>query len=536
MSEHPPSPTQPPFDSKNKLRSIRTWAKEARIHVTKHVGVGIICAVAYFDPGNWAVDLQAGSEFGYKLLFVVLLSGLCAVILQGLACKLGVVTGLDLASHCRLLFYDRPKHPKLFRWLVLYPLYALSELAIISTDLAELLGSAIALNLLFPKLPLWAGVLLTSFDVLLILAFADPLHGRPVRSFELIISILVLIVLICLCILVSRIHVQWEEAFRGFLPSKTLIQHGGLYTSVGILGATIMPHSLYLGSALATQDRASVKPVVLPSPSRIRDTGHNRLFRKISALFRPVHSDNSDSDEFASHTDRPNNSLPFIKAHLYHGIIDLVVNLLGIAVVVNSLILILASAVFYKPGTDPTTADIYDAHSALLGIVGKGAAVIFALALLSAGQSASLVATVGGQIVSEGFLRWRVSPLVRRLLTRLISLIPSVVVAVAVGPKGINTMLVASQVVLSVVLPFVIFPLVWLTSSRTVMRVRSPVSIANAEPEKKDGTEEQQVVATNEYLDFSNGWVVAGIGYAICLVVLVANSYVLITLMLGEGS
>lgn len=153
---------------------------------------------------------------------------------------------LDLASHCRLLFYDRPKHPKLFRWLVLYPLYALSEVAIISTDLAELLGSAIALNLLFPKLPLWAGVLLTSFDVLLILAFADPLHGRPVRSFELIIGILVspvnvytssldisrqvLIVLVCLCILVSRIHVQWEEAFQGFLPSKSLVQHGGLYT------------------------------------------------------------------------------------------------------------------------------------------------------------------------------------------------------------------------------------------------------------------------------------------------------------------
>ncbi|KAN0127926.1 smf Mn2+ and Fe2+ transporter [Lactarius tabidus] len=534
MSEHPLPTTQPSLGPQNKPRSIRMWAKEVWVHITKHVGVGIICAVAYFDPGNWAVDLQAGSEFGYKLLFVVLLSGLFAVILQGLACKLGVVTGLDLASHCRLLFYDRPKHPKLYRWLVLYPLYALSELAIISTDLAELLGSAIALNLLFPKLPLWAGVLLTSFDVLLILAFADPLHGRPVRSFEIIIAILVLIVLVCLCILVSRIHVQWEEAFQGFLPSKTLIHHGGLYTSVGILGATIMPHSLYLGSALATQDRASVKPVVLPSPSGIRDTGHNRLIGKISALFRPVHSDSLD--EFASHVDRPNNSLPFIKAHLYHGIIDLVVNLLGIAVVINSLILILASAVFYKPGTDSTAADIYDAHSALLGIVGKGAAVIFALALLSAGQSASLVATVGGQIVSEGFLRWRVSPLVRRLLTRLISLIPSVAVAVAVGPKGINTMLVASQVVLSIVLPFVIFPLVWLTSSRNVMRVRPPVSIANTEPEKKDDTEEQQTVATNEYLDFSNGWVVAGIGYSICLVVLVANCYVLITLMLGEGS
>lgn len=536
MSEHPPLTTQPSLDSQHKSRSVRVWANKAWIHITKHVGIGIICAVAYFDPGNWGVDLQAGSEFGYKLLFVVLLAGLFAVILQGLACKLGVVTGLDLAAHCRLLFYDRPKHPKLFRWLVLYPLYALSEVAIISTDLAELLGSAIALNLLFPRLPLWAGVLLTAFDVLLILAFADPLHGRPVRSFELIIAVLVLIVLVCMCILVSRIHVQWEEAFQGFLPSKALVQHGGLYTSVGILGATIMPHSLYLGSALATQDRVSVKPVVLPTPSRIRDTGHrhNGLVGNFSALLRPTHADNSD--EFASHADRPNNSLPFIKAHLYHGIIDLVVNLLGIAVVINSLILILASAVFYKPGTETTTADIYDAHSALLEFVGRGAAVIFALALLSAGQSASLVATVAGQIVSEGFLRWRVSPFMRRLLTRLLSLIPSVIVAVTIGRKGINTMLVASQVVLSIVLPFIIFPLVWLTSSRTVMRVRSPVTTAEAEPQKEDDTEEQQTVTTHEYLDFSNGWVIAGIGYSIWLVVLVANGYVIITLILGVGS
>ncbi|KAH9170589.1 natural resistance-associated macrophage protein [Lactarius sanguifluus] len=504
MSEQPPLTTQPSLDSQHKPRSIRVWVKKAWVHITKHVGIGVICAVAYFDPGNWGVDLQAGSEFGYKLLFVVLLAGLFAVILQGLACKLGVVTGLDLAAHCRLLFHDRPKHPKLFRWLVLYPLYALSEVAIISTDLAELLGSAIALNLLFPRLPLWAGVLLTAFDVLLILAFADPLHGRPVRSFELIIAVLVLIVLVCMCILVSRIHVQWEEAFQGFLPSNALVQHGGLYTSVGILGATIMPHSIYLGSALATQDRVSMKPVVLPTPSRIRDTGHwyNGLVGKFSALLRPTHGDNSD--EFASHADRPNNSLPFIKAHLYHGIIDLVVNLLGIAVVINSLILILASA-----------------------------AVIFALALLSAGQSASLVATVAGQIVSEGFLRWRVSPLMRRLLTRLLSLIPSVIVAVTVGRKGINTMLVASQVVLSIVLPFIIFPLVWLTSSRTVMRVRSPVTTAEAEPQKEDDTEEQQTVATHEYLDFSNGWVVAGIGYSIWLVVLVANCYVIITLIVG---
>ncbi|KAH9980785.1 natural resistance-associated macrophage protein-domain-containing protein [Russula compacta] len=532
MSEHPPFTSQSSSDTLNRPPSpLRKWAGEFWTHITKHVGVGIICSVAYFDPGNWSVDLQAGSQYGYKLLFVILFSGFFAVILQSLACKLGVVTGLDLASHCRLLLYNRSRHRTFCRWFILYPLYVASEIAIISTDLAELLGSAIALNLLFPKLPLWGGVLFTAFDVLLILAFADPLHGRPVRSFEFVIGILVLVVLICMCILVSRVPVEWGEAFKGFLPSKALFQHGGLYTSVGILGATVMPHSLFLGSALATQDRASVKSVSLPGVTSIPATRSRELVGKFLDFFRPVHTDSSE--DFESHADRPNNSLSFIKAHLRHAMVDIIVNLLGLAVIINSLILILASAVFHQPGVQVTAADIYDAHSVLLDLVGRGAAIIFALALLCSGQSASLVATVAGQIVSEGFLRWRVSPLMRRLLTRLLSLIPSLVVAVAVGRSGVNAMLVASQVVLSIVLPFIIFPLVWLTSSRTVMRVRAP---APARPVyKEDGAELEQNIA-EEYLDFSNRWVVTGAGYVICAVIVVANSYVLISLVLGNGS
>ncbi|KAF8481695.1 natural resistance-associated macrophage protein [Russula ochroleuca] len=531
MSEHPSFSTQPSFDTLNMPSRPLRWAREAWIHITRHVGVGIICSVAYFDPGNWSVDLQAGSDYGYKLLFVVLLSGIFAVILQGLACKLGVVTGLDLAAHCRLLFHNRSRHPKFCRWFILYPLYALSEVAIISTDLAELLGSAIALNLLFPKLPLWGGVLLTACDVLLVLAFANPLHGRPVRSFELMIGILVLVVLICMCILVSRVQVEWDGVFKGFLPSKALFQHGGLYTSVGILGATVMPHSLFLGSALATQDRALVKPTALPSMSNIRATESKGLLRKLSDLFRPARVETSD--ESTSHADRPNNSLSFVKAHLYHAIVDLVVNLLGLAVIINSLILILASAVFHHPGVQTDSADISDAYSILSDIVGRGAATIFALALLCSGQSASLVATVAGQIVSEGFIRWRVSPVMRRLLTRLLGLIPSMVVAVAVGEDGINAMLVASQVVLSIVLPFIVLPLVWLTTSRTVMRVYAPAPTRPAQVE--NGAEEKDV-AEGEYLDFSNGWIIAGIGYVIWAVIVVANGYVLVTLIIGKGS
>jgi len=295
---------------------------------------------------------------------------------------------------------------------------------------------------------------------------------------------------------------------------------------VGIIGATVMPHGLFVGCALATQDRASVKPVVLPSMPDRREARPKGLLERFVDLFRPVQSDTQD--EFASHADRPNNSLSFVKAHLRHSVVDIVVNLLGLAVVINSF------AVFHQHGVNITSADLYDAHDILRDMIGRGAAVIFAIALLFSGESASLIATVAGQIVSEGFLRWHVSPVVRRLLTRLLSLIPSVIMAVSVGRPGINAMLVASQVVLSLVLPFVVFPLVWLTSSRTVMRV--PVPAPARSTQKEEGAEEDPNVTEDVYLYFNNGWVVAGIGYIIWASVVVANVYVLIMLVLGNGS
>jgi len=337
--------------------------------------------------------------------------------------------------------------------------------------------------------------------------------------------------LICMCILASRVQVEWDEAFKGFIPSGALFKRGGLYTSVGILGATVMPHALFLGSALATQDRVSVKPTSLPSTPDIREKELKRRLRKFFNLFRLVHI---NADEFTSHADRPNNSLSFVKAHLHHAIVDIVVNLLAIAVVINSLILIVASAVYHQPGVETDSADISDAYSLLRDFVGQSAATIFALALLCSGQSASLVATVAGQIVSEGFIRWRFTPFMRRLLTRLLGLIPSMIVAVAVGPAGVNAMLIGSQVVLSITLPFIVFPLVWLTSSRTVMRVYSPAPTRPAGTE--DGADEEKSPTEGEYLDFSNGWVTAGIGYAIWSVIVLANAYVLVTLMLGKGT
>ncbi|KAI0828819.1 natural resistance-associated macrophage protein [Trametes gibbosa] len=579
------SPTQPQQqhptpDEHPLLGRIRQYAWVVIRHTTKHTGVGIVCAVAYFDPGNWGVDLQAGSEFGYKLLFVVLLAGLFAIVVQTMASRLGCVTGLDLASHCRILLYNRPKHTRFWRWAVLYPLYALSEIAIISTDLAELLGSAIALCMLFPKLPLWGGVLLTASDVFILLALRDPMAGKPVRVFELCIAILVFIVLICMAVIISKANVQWGDAFLGYVPSKTVIQSNALYTSIGIIGATVMPHSLFLGSALATQDRVSH----LPDPAK--ETQLRTLDSTFSAASEVTisgersgtkHSSYSLREYFmaslkrhfrvvpaadvadlpASHAEHENRPYSFVRTHLYHGIVDMVVSLLGLAVVINSMILILSSAVFFNGNTgDQDPASLFDAYDLLGNLVGKPAAILFALALLASGQSSSIIATLAGQIVSEGFIRWRLSPIMRRLITRCIGLIPSLAVAAAIGRSGIDTLLVASQVILSIVLPFIVFPLVWLTSSRAIMSVKKPKKTPAPAPdvdvdelaatatlgtptesEEKEGArtgDDAEVQAEDSLVDFSNGRIVMGLGYLIWLVVVVANVYAIVGLALGD--
>ncbi|KAJ4491203.1 natural resistance-associated macrophage protein-domain-containing protein [Lentinula edodes] len=496
-------------------------------HVRKHVGVGLVCSIAYFDPGNWGVDLQAGSTYGYRLLFVVLVAGLIAVILQVLATRLGCVTGLDLASHCRLLLHSHPKYPRLVRWIALYPLYILAEVAIISTDLAELLGSAMALCMLFPKLQLWQGVLITAGDVIFLLALKDPLRGRPVRAFELAMAFLVLAVLTCMCIIISRVHVEWNHAFQGYLPSKYIFPNGAFYTSVGILGATVMPHSLFLGSALATQDRDSPPESQYPSRSidssisststvfsardspetsarketpegglRTRGKSHTSIsriiqpFRLIVAQVFRTHPETTYGAKYniRRHEDWENNSFDFVKRHLYHGIVDMTGSLLGFAVVINSMILILSSAVFFSgngSGQTQLAAGLFDAYDLIRSAVGRSAATLFAIALLAAGQSSSLIATIAGQAVAEGFLRWRVSPIIRRLFTRIIAIIPSMAVAIAFGRPGINALLVISQVILSIVLPFITLPLLYLTSSKKFMRVERPCSCCptNSSPE-----------------------------------------------------
>ncbi|OSD05931.1 natural resistance-associated macrophage protein [Trametes coccinea BRFM310] len=568
--------------------SVRTITR----HVTKHVGVGIVCSVAYFDPGNWSVDLQAGSLFGYRpMLFVILLAGLGAMVLQSLAFKLGCVTGLDLASHCRVLLHDRPRHKRLIRFGVLYPLYVLSEVAIVSTDLAELLGSAIGLCLIFPSIPLWAAVLITASDVLIFLVLGDPSrgHGRPVKLFEYTVMALVAAVFICFIVLLARVGPDWGQTFLGFIPSKGLFQTqpDALYTAVGILGATVMPHALFLGSYLATQDRVAPAPV-LPVPASAETTTFVQKIRDwFKSLFAVSRAERiAASREYRDKYGRQNNELAFVRAHLTHGLVDVIVSLLAVAVPINSAILVIASAVFFKDGSSASSAPagLFDAHDLIKQRIGAAAAFIFALALLCAGQTASITATLAGQIVSEGFIEWRVSPFLRRIITRLIGLIPSMVVAIAVGRPGIDTLLVASQVALAIVLPFVAAPLIWLTSSKSVMSVRreelSPAeSSASEQPtvspmlsihpvadrieevlppeagsrpmdedekettvvvEKVEhashDTEEDASVAGDSYISFANHWSITSISAVIFLIILAANVYAIVMLALGEGS
>lgn len=545
------------FVSRARLRVLSGFRTSLH-HFKRHVGVGIICSVAYFDPGNWSVDLQAGSSFGYRpMLFVILLTGVGAILFQALACKLGCVTGLDLASHCRLLLHDHPRHPRLVRRLVLYPLYVSAEVAIVATDLAELLGSAIGLCLLFPGLPLWAGVVLTAVDVLVFLSISNPSdsEGRPVKVFEYTIMALVFAVFSCFIALLVKADPDWSQVFLGYIPDSALFRMNpdAIYIAVGILGATVMPHALFLGSMMATQDRVSEAPSeALTPPSPSKATIKSRIRRTISKLFRIDRADRETStkDYRSKYGERENNSLAFIHQHLFHGVVDIVSSLVAIAVPINSAILILAAAVFYKGPNEhnDVPAGLFDAHDLIKSRIGSAAAFIFALALVCAGQMSSITVTLAGQSVSEGFIEWKISPFFRRLITRCISLVPSVVVAIAVGRDGINALLVASQVVLSVVLPFVAFPLIYLTSSEVVMRVRvTPPDVIQLEtpqlrqsatsldyPEGNESTDTIPLEVCDgmpEVIDYSNGFLLTILSYVIWGVIFIANAYAIVMLM-----
>lgn len=514
------------------------------------LGPGIIASVAYADPGNWATDLQAGSEFGYSLLFIVLLTGIFAVFIQILSCRVGVVTNTDIARQCRMLILKEDRHgiptqnsishPKWRRWALLYPLYVICEGAIVATELAELTGSAIALNLLFPALPLWAGILITSVDVVLVLFLYRPPPNGNFRLLEAVIAVLIFIVLACFIVLLVRIKPRWPDVFHGYLPSHHVVQNGALYVSVGILGATVMPHAIILGSHFASIDRlpnfdapprppsthAIVNHDVQPTgrresisssfsrltrPKPETKTEVLRLSRIVRSLIhqraRTEHGANGESLQQSSLQGRinstpdnlPPRTLENIRIHIKHASFDIGMSLISFAIVINSAILIVAAAAFYYtpdsvPGAGTViVASLYDAFYLLKDRLGSLAAILFAVALLAAGQSASITVTLAGQLVSEGFINWKTDPFLRRIVTRLVAIVPSLAVSLAVGKNGLDEMLVASQVALSIALPFVLLPLILVTGSKARMTAEELDTSSTALPSSEAGSEASSV-------------------------------------------
>ncbi len=366
------------------------------------LGPGYLVAVGYMDPGNWATDLAAGSAYGYTLLSAVLLSSLMAVLLQSLSARLGIATGRDLAQACRAHY---PPAVNLTLW-------AVCELAIIACDLAEVIGTAIALQLLF-GLPLVVGAALTAADVLLILL----LQQRGFRQLEAFVIALITIVAACFAVELFLAGPDPAAVAAGLLPSPVIVTNPGmLYLAIGILGATVMPHNLYLHSAIV-QTRA----------------------------WAPTRAAKREAIRFAT--------------------IDSTLAL-GLAFFVNAAILTLAAAAFHTTG-QTEVAEIQDAYRLLAPTLGVGlASTLFALALLASGQNSTITATLAGQIVMEGFLRLRLPPWARRLVTRLIAVVPVIVVAWLAGEGGTAKLLILSQVVLSLQLPFAVIPLVRFATDR----------------------------------------------------------------------
>ncbi len=356
------------------------------------------------DPGNWATDLAGGAQFGYTLLTVILASNLMAILLQGLASKLGIVTGRDLAQACRD-HYSRP---------VSFLLWVGCEIAIAACDLAEVIGTAIALNLIF-HIPIAYGVVITSLDVLLVLY----LQNKGFRLLEALVIALIATVGACFLFEIIISKPPFADVMLGFLPSPEVVTNPAmLYIAVGILGATVMPHNLYLHSSIVQTRQYD------ETPAGKREAVHFAFIDSTLAL--------------------------------------------SFALFINAAILIIAAATFHTSGHS-AVGEIQDAYKLLTPLLGAGASTVFALALLASGQNSTLTGTLAGQIVMEGFLNIRLRPWLRRLITRSIAIIPAAIVAILYGESGTAKLLVLSQVVLSMQLSFAVFPLVMFTSNKVKM-------------------------------------------------------------------
>jgi manganese transport protein len=398
-------------------------------------GPGYLIAVGYMDPGNWATDISGGSVYNYKLLSVILISNFTAIFLQALAAKLGLVTGRDLAQACHDA-YTKPV--SIFLWLS-------AEIGIIACDIAEVIGAGIALNLLF-HIPLIIGCSLTALDVLIVLA----LQNKGFRYVEALVITLIGSMMVIFSIEMFYAHADWLLALKGFVPGPEIVKNPAeLYIALGIVGATVMPHNLYLHSSIVQ-------------------------------------------------TRRYGNTLKEIKGAITAAYTDSTVALM-LALFVNAAILILAAAVFYRTGHHEV-GDIQGAYKLLTPLMGVGIATpLFAIALLASGQNSTLTGTMAGQIILEGFTRFKIPPWSRRLISRLLAIIPTLIVVGHSGMNGTGQLLVFSQVILSLQLSFAVIPLVQFTSNKLKMG------------------------------PFVNGWATITIGWVLAAVIFGLNTYLVYT-------
>jgi len=375
--------------------------------VLRFAGPGLLISIGYMDPGNWATAIEAGSRYGYNLLFVVLLASLAGMVVQCLCSRLGIATGRDLAQLCRQRYSPRAARTQ---WL-------LAEISIIATDLAEVLGCALAFHLLL-GVSLSTGIIITAFDTLLILA----LQNRGFRRLEAIMLVLVATIGVCFFIELLLIKPYWPDVARGFVPSLAAVSETApLYLAIGILGATVMPHNLYLHTSIV----------------QTRLVGKDQASREDAIKLSRI-------DTIGS---------------------------LALALLVNAAILILAAAAFHQTGhTD--VVEIQDAYHLLDPLVGGAlASVLFGVALLASGQSSTFTGTIAGQVIMEGYLNLRLPCWQRRLITRGLALIPAFIGVWLLGDGAVGQLLVLSQVVLSLQLPFALYPLIRMTNDRQLMGV-----------------------------------------------------------------
>ena len=400
-------------------------------------GPGYLIAVGYMDPGNWATDIAAGSVYNYSLLSVVLIANFIAIFLQALSAKLGIVAERDLAQACRDA-YPRP---------VSIGLWLSAEIGIVACDVAEVLGSAIALNLLF-HLPLVWGVALTALDVLIVLA----LQHKGFRLIEIFVITLIATMMIIFGLEIIYSRPEWGATLRGFIPTAQIVTDPKmLYIALGILGATVMPHNLYLHSSI------------------VQTRKHGRTVSDLREALKYSYTDSTVA--------------------------------LMLALFVNAAILVVSAATFYRTGHHEV-GEIQDAYKLLSPLLGVAVATpLFAVALLASGQNSTLTGTLAGQIVLEGFTEFRIPPWLRRLISRMLAIVPSIFVVAWYGDKGMGALLLLSQVILSAQLSFAVIPLIQFTSDRTKMG------------------------------EFVNGTVVKCIGWGLAAIIAGLNAYLIVTVL-----